>query len=114
MDHKKKIKIIKSLLKPEITSVKNATIWPREIKLINQLFGFYPNDEFWDYVGMNFSLNSLAWFKTDDGEKELKRMWYAYTMRDSVKAQEILQEKVGEDFKETPQSPKNLAEFLNE
>lgn len=115
MDHKAKIKLIKSLLKEELVSQKNASFWPREIKLVNQLYKVYPNDAFWDLVGLSFKLNSLAWFLTDDGQKELKRLWFAYNMGNSGSESPIVDlQKFGEDAVIEPQKPKTIADFLNE
>ncbi len=61
---------IQRYLKPEVLKQKGA--WPREMKLINDLTAIYPDETFWVKHTLDFSLNSLAWFKTADGAATLK------------------------------------------
>ncbi len=49
----------------------NETNWPRELKLANQLL-VYCDLDFWADLDLDFKLNSLAFFLTEDGKRKLR------------------------------------------
>ena len=53
--------------------LKNPTItnWPRELKLANELLT-YCDLQFWADLDLDFKLNSLAFFLTEDGKRILR------------------------------------------
>lgn len=63
-EQQNRINLIKKFVKPE------AIVWGREIKLAKDLLNDY---DYIDYVSIPFKLNSLAWFKTTNGQKELNK-----------------------------------------
>lgn len=70
--------ILEFLLKPDQLKVPGA--WPREMKLLKQLYPLYPDEQFWLKIDFTFMLNSLAYFKTGEGAIALKRQWGLYRM----------------------------------
>lgn len=65
---KEKRDFIKRMVKPESLN------WPREMKIMNNLWKKYPDPVFWITFTLGFQLNSLAWF-IGDGSAELIRQW---------------------------------------
>ena len=73
--HKQKVSIVDHLvLESERKGVDKAKVFPREIKLVNQLFPRYPDLTFWLGINLGFQLQSLAWFKAE-GAVELETKW---------------------------------------
>lgn len=46
--------------------------WPREMKVLAGLLKKEPI-EFWKFLVLGFQLNSLAWFNSKDGKKEIEK-----------------------------------------
>ena len=68
--------VIARLLKPEILREPGA--WPREMKIMNELASIYQSDSFWKRSELDFSLNSLAYFKTPNGAEALSNLWTVF------------------------------------
>lgn len=83
--------LINRFLKPEMIQKNkgNFTFWPREIKIIGQLFTKYPNEEFWITLNITFFLNSFAYFKTGDGENELEKQWRLFCVDKKINQFEV-------------------------
>jgi hypothetical protein len=62
----------KSFVKKFIKDNTNI-IWPKELKIVNSLFKIFPDERFWISLELNFKLNSLCWFLSDDGRKFLNK-----------------------------------------
>ena len=48
-------------------------IWPKEMKMVKTLFKIFPNEDFWKGLELNFKLNSLCWFLSDNGREFLNK-----------------------------------------
>lgn len=78
--HKQKVSIVDRLLLEEVRKGPDkAKVFPREIKLVNQLFPRYPDLTFWMGINLGFQLHSLAWFKAE-GASELEIKWRYYKL----------------------------------
>lgn len=79
--HSQRYQIVRALLKPEQFAAKGAKA--RELKIMREvtkggtIYGAY---DFWINLGLGFSLNSCAWFKTPDGSATLERAWRLWGM----------------------------------
>ena len=59
-------------------------VWPREMKLLNELMKEYPEIHFWNNLDLGFQLNSLAWLKTEKGQETIQskyNSWIEYKKR---------------------------------
>jgi hypothetical protein len=91
-------------------------IWPKELKMINLLFKIFPNEDFWNSLELNFKLNSLCWFLSDDGRKFLNKEYKKFNLNlPEVKKFEIENNKLAFETKKSYDLYKalNLREFLN-
>lgn len=72
--HKTRVGIIDLLLLEEVRKgVPN--IFPREVRLINELLKTYPEPQFWMDLHLGYQLHSLAFFKTERGAAELDQAY---------------------------------------
>lgn len=93
--------------------------WPREMKMAGELLKKYPFEflmQLREPFG-KFKMQSLAWFKTQDGKKFLGIWYFEYQKANTnltVEKEEIVlsESKIGEDI-QIKQKPKTLKEFLN-
>jgi hypothetical protein len=69
----------KTFIKKFIKDSKNI-IWPKEMKMVNILFKIFPDENFWDGLELNFKLNSLCWFLSDDGRKFLNKEYKKFNL----------------------------------
>ncbi len=62
--------------------------WAREMKILKGLMQEYPELPFWENVDLGFHLNSLAWFKSEDGINKLATLYFEYNQfRERFKSQ---------------------------
>lgn len=66
--HKQRQAIVFKFLKLPINN------WPNEIKMAKQLIKTQEDFEFFFNLDLGFKLNSLAYFKTDDGKQKLEEI----------------------------------------
>jgi hypothetical protein len=91
-------------------------IWPKELKIVNSLFKIFPNEEFWKSLELNFKLNSLCWFLSDDGRKLLNREYKKFNLNlPEVQKFEVDNNNIAFENKSSYDLDKslNLREFLN-
>lgn len=88
--------------------------WAREVKIVKSLLENFPEQEFWQTLGLDFKLNSMAFWKTVDGEKILSLKYKLYKMDSSPKIQEIKlsAEKIGEDIEIKKNKNKSVKDFF--
>ena len=104
------------LINKFLRNVENFTKgkWAKEIKLAKKLFNSRPNVTFWNQVEIDFQLNSLAWFLSEEGEHALKiRGKMAKYSPPENKKYKLSNSKVGKD-KKVKTRRKTLIEILNE
>lgn len=102
---------IKRLLKEN-----SKIIWPKEMKMVKSLVKIFPNENFWNSLELNFKLNSLCWFLSDDGRKFLNKEYKKFNLNlPEVKKFEIENNNIAFESKKTYDLDKalNLREFLN-
>ena len=106
-----KKKFIKKFLKDT-----SNIFWPKEMKMVKSLFKIFPNEEFWNGLELNFKLNSLCWFLSDDGRKFLNKEYKKFNLNlPEVKKFEIENNNIAFESKKDYDLDKalNLREFLN-
>jgi hypothetical protein len=119
---KKSVKTVKStsLNKKEFIKkfLKDTTniFWPKEMKIVNILFKIFPNEHFWNSLNLNFKLNSLCWFLSDDGRKFLNQEYKKFDLNlPETKKFEVDNNNIAFQNKESydMESLLNLRHFLN-
>jgi hypothetical protein len=105
----------KNFIKKFLKNTDNI-IWPKEMKMVKSLYKIFPNKEFWDGLRLNFKLNSLCWFLSDDGRKFLNKEYKKFklelpeTKKFKIENNNIaFESKTGYDLDKAL----NLREFLN-
>jgi hypothetical protein len=91
-------------------------VWPKEMKMVKSLFKIFPDENFWNNLKLNFKLNSLCWFLSDDGRKFLNKEYKKFNLNlPEVKKFEIENNNIAFDTKKPYYLDKalNLREFLN-
>jgi hypothetical protein len=91
-------------------------IWPKEMKMVKSLFKIFPNEDFWNTLELNFKLNSLCWFLSDDGRKFLNTEYKKFNLNlPEVKKFQIENNNIAFENKKAYDLDKalNLREFLN-
>lgn len=91
-------------------------IWPREMKMVKSLFKIFPNEDFWNTLELNFKLNSLCWFLSDDGRKFLNKEYKKFKLElPETKKFKIENNNIAFENKSSYDLDKalNLREFLN-
>lgn len=88
--------------------------WAREVKIVKSLLQTYPEQEFWRTLGLDFKLNSMAFWKTQDGEKILSLKYKMFKMDAQPKIQqiEISDQKFGEDIEIKKNKNKSVKDFF--
>jgi hypothetical protein len=91
-------------------------IWPKEMKMVKMLFEIFPNENFWNNLEINFKLNSLCWFLSDDGRNFLNKEYKKFNLElPEVKKFDLDKNTI--DFKNKSSydlhKSLNLREFLN-
>jgi hypothetical protein len=102
---------VKKFLKNE-----SNIVWPKEMKMVNSLFKIFPNEDFWDSLSLNFKLNSLCWFFSDDGRKFLNKEYKKFKLElPAIKSFEIENNNIALEDNKAYDLDKvlNLREFLN-
>jgi hypothetical protein len=102
---------VKKFLKDNINIV-----WPKELKIVKTLFKIFPNDNFWETLNLNFKLNSLCWFLSDDGRKFLNKEYKKFNLNlGEIKKFEIENNNIALEDKKSYDIDKviNLRHFLN-
>jgi hypothetical protein len=105
----------KSFVQKFVKDTKNI-IWPKEMKMVKMLFKIFPNEDFWNSLELNFKLNSLCWFLSDDGRKFLNKEYKKFNLDlPEVKKFEIENNNIAFRNKESYDLDKalNLRHFLN-
>ena len=91
-------------------------VWPKEMRMVKSLFGIFPNEDFWKGLELNFKLNSLCWFLSDDGRKFLNQQYKKFNLNlPEAKKFEIDNNNIALENKSSYDLDKalNLREFLN-
>ncbi len=108
---KLEIELIKKFLKYEAQN--DVRHFARERFNARKLIEKCPNEQFWQGLSMDFKLNSLAWFLSDQGILLLRKKYANFKFEIPVVAKHNMgTEKVGEDLEPTITKPKSLHEFL--
>lgn len=105
----------KDFVKKFLKDTKNI-IWPKEMKMVKSLFKIFPNEGFWNTLELNFKLNSLCWFLSDDGRNFLNKEYKKFNLNlPEIKKFEIENNNIAFENKKTYDLDKalNLREFLN-
>jgi hypothetical protein len=105
----------KDFIKKFIRETSNIS-WPKEMKMIKILFKIFPNESFWQNLELNFKLNSLCWFLSDDGRKFLNKEYKKFNLQlPEAEKFEIENNNIAFERKKTYDLEKslNLREFLN-
>lgn len=106
-----KKEFVKKFLKTE-----GNIIWPKELKIVKILFKIFPNEDFWNSLELNFKLNSLCWFLSDDGRKLLNQEYKKFNLNlPETKKFSIENNNIAFENKKDYDLVKvlNLREFLN-
>lgn len=91
-------------------------LWPREMKMVKSLLKIFPNEDFWNSLKLNFKLNSLCWFLSDDGRKFLNKEYKKFNLDlPEAKTFEVDNNNIAFENKSSYDLDKalNLREFLN-
>jgi hypothetical protein len=91
-------------------------VWPKEMRMVKSLFAIFPNEDFWKGLELNFKLNSLCWFLSDDGRKFLNQQYKKFNLNlPEAKKFEIDNNNIALENKSSYYLDKalNLREFLN-
>lgn len=95
---------------------KDGLNWAREIKIAKKLLKIYPSFDDWTALKLEFKLNSLAFFLTEEGKKEISVLKFNKSKENVLnlfsKQKEIIEkEKLGLDI-EPNKKPLSLEDFL--
>ena len=93
----------------------SSLLWPREMKIVNSLFKIFPSEDFWQFVQLDFKLNSLCWFLSDDGRKFLNSEYKKFKFEpQKPKSFELKNNDIAFNGKigETVKPPMTVREFL--
>ena len=91
-------------------------IWPKEMKMVKSLFKIFPNENFWKTLQLNFKLNSLCWFLSDDGRKFLNTEFKKFNLElPEAKSFQVDNNSIAFETKTSYDlnNTLNLREFLN-
>ena len=92
-----KLDFIERVVKIPESAIEKRTFWPREIKIANDLFVKYTS-EFWSKVSFDYKMNSIAFLKSERGEKELEKKWAEFNFVPTTSVAITYEDKkVGED-----------------
>lgn len=96
---------------------KDNANWPREIKIAKKLIKIYPDIQLWFDLKLEFKLNSLAFFLTDDGKKEMTALRFNKAKENVLDffpkgTTSFNEEKLGEDKKVELPKTNSLLDFL--
>jgi hypothetical protein len=92
-----------------------SLIWPREMKIVNSLFKIFPNEDFWNFIQLEFKLNSLCWFLSDDGRKFLNTQYSKFIFEPAKPENFSLKDNIApsnQDQRKIASKPLTLREFL--
>lgn len=112
-----KKRIVKSFFDPNfIKSFKGIEYHQfinREIGILNELVEKYPDLSFWRNYIPDFSVKSICWYFSPDGEALLKKHYSTFVSKVEFvkKESNIGEQKLGEDIK--IQKPKSVFDWLN-
>jgi len=70
----------------------NSICWPKEMKIVKSLFRIFPNVTFWATLKLNFKLNSLCWFLSDQGRDFLNKEYKQFCFEPSTPKQYFVDE----------------------
>jgi len=86
--------------------------WAREMKLLNDLMGIFPREDFWQRMTFD-KVSSLAILRSEYGMQKLKKLYLEFTYEIPKKIEIPLGEKTGED-KIISKKPKTIRQFIDE
>ena len=87
--------------------------WARETKIAQKLYEKYNNERFWKGSLLNFKLNSLAWFLSEDGLKFLESNYLILKLRLPKNKKIALNDEAIESQIEFENKVKTTLDFLN-
>lgn len=102
--------IVEFFIKPETLALvkSDQSFWAREIKILKSLMVNHPEQSFWQSLGMDFKLNSMAFFRTEKGSEIISQKYGLYKLEESKYELPIIYEdKIGDDYVLNPNSNKN-------
>ncbi len=105
----------KDFIKKFVKNSQNLS-WPKEMKMTKILFNIYPNEDFWNSLTLNFKLNSICWFLSDEGRSFLNKEYKKFNVElPEVKKFEIENNNIAFEDKKSYDIEKviNLRHFLN-
>lgn len=98
---------------------KEGLNWAREIKIAKKLLKIYPSIEDWTALKLDFKLNSLAFFLTEEGKKHISILKFNKSKENvldlfKTKKEVLNKEKVGEDVTKNTTKGNSLLDFLKQ
>lgn len=86
--------------------------WGKEIKIAQKLLDFKSSKEFWGNLQIDFKLNSLSWFLTNEGKHFLTANETKQFLAGSINKEYVMEScKIGEDL-DIKIKPKTISDFL--
>lgn len=93
-------------------SKQKRIFWAREMKLLNDLMGIFPKEDFWQRMSFE-KVSSLAILRSEYGMQKLKKLYLEFNYKIPEKAEIPLGEKSGND-KIISKKPKTIRQFIDE
>jgi hypothetical protein len=86
--------------------------WAREMKMLNDLMGMFPNEDFWKRVSIR-KVDSLAILRAQSGLNLLKKKFSEFNYKIPEKKIIKLGKKTGKD-KTFEKKPKTIRQFIDQ
>ena len=86
--------------------------WARETKIAKKLYEVFDNEKFWKQSFLDFKLNSLAWFLSQDGLKFLKNQFLLLKIKLPKSKVIELGNIVYQSKEKLDKTPKTVIDFL--
>lgn len=98
--------------------IKDQLNWAREIKIAKKLLKSYPDFNIWSNMKLEFKLNSLAFFLTDEGKGAMAVFKFNKSKENVLdllpqNGEVIGEEKMGKDVVKNLPKTLSLKDFLN-
>jgi len=87
--------------------------WARETKIAKKLYDKYDSERFWRASLLNFKLNSLAWFLSEDGLKFLENNFLILKFKLPQNKKVKLGKTIYVEDMDFKKKPKTTLDFLN-
>jgi len=87
--------------------------WRREVAIAKKLFDKFQDDNFFTSLKLDFKLNSLAWFLTEDGLKFLYKQQSLFRLALPEKKEYTLGNKILGPKGKTSRKPKTIIDFID-